>query len=67
MDAHKMVDEIINRKEYEDAKKELIRLAQENIHGFIMNCEHNGFRIGIKVGFLGGLLVGLIIYLIFIK
>lgn len=64
MDAHETVDEIANKKEYEHAKEELIKMAQADIHRFIMSCQTKGFRIGIKVGFWAGILVGLIIYLI---
>ena len=64
MEAHTMVDEIANKKEYEHAKSELIKLAGRDIHRFILNCEAKGFRLGIKVGFWVGILVGLIIYLI---
>lgn len=64
MDTHKIVDRLEQKKEFENAKTELIKLAKEDIHRFILNCEAKGFKIGMKVGFMFGLLVGLIIYLI---
>ena len=63
--AHVIVDDIYTKKKNEEARKELLQLANEDIDKFIMTWKTLGFKEGIKTGFLCGLFVVFIIYLIF--
>lgn len=62
--AHDKVEEIASRKCYEESKAALIRMAQEDIHSFILHCQAKGFSTGIKIGFVVGVFVSLLFYLL---